>query len=84
MCQNHSEKETTSVKLKFNPFYPGKNGWITPSQNTSEHSGFVHDKMMFIYTDFAHMHSHFYLLNVFPSDDANLLKKNHIHLSYFF
>ena len=26
MCQNHSEKETTSVKLKFNPFYPGKNG----------------------------------------------------------
>lgn len=40
--------------------------------------------MMFIYTDFAHMHSHFYLLSVFPSDDANLLKKNHIHLSYFF
>lgn len=57
---------------------------LPTSQNTSEHSGIVYDKMMFIYTDFAHTHSNFYLLNVFLSDDTNLLKKNHIPLGYFF
>ena len=29
-CQNHSEKETTSVKLKFNPFLP-RQKWLNHS-----------------------------------------------------